>query len=215
MSARACAIDEGFAVTSLKSGQGFWSPPPSSNDWRYLRYYNTSDECEMVRRFSDAGRPRARNVLQTQTAGLRKPPKDETARDRSEAVPRTPGLWGFDDGGGVRGGSAARREKGCERRQSMWRSAPKVSAHSDLNGAVVEKRDQGRHWARAAAAKDRSAVEVDSVRASQGGDGDHDVSILMAPGGARGRCRGERPRSKISMTIIRPPQQGHGCGSAF
>src|SRR6266540_5495205 len=36
----------------------------------------------------------------------------------------------------------------------------------------------------------------------------HEVSILMAIGGAVGRCRGVAPRSKTSMMIMRPPQHG-------
>jgi hypothetical protein len=38
----------------------------------------------------------------------------------------------------------------------------------------------------------------------------HEVSILMATGAW---YRGEEPGSKVSMTIIRPPQQGQGCAS--
>jgi hypothetical protein len=40
----------------------------------------------------------------------------------------------------------------------------------------------------------------------------HDVSILIAAGGGEGRCLGSQPRAKVSMTIMRPPQHGHGCG---
>jgi len=42
---------------------------------------------------------------------------------------------------------------------------------------------------------------------------DHDVSILITIGDAAGRQRGEPPRSKVSMTIMRPPQHGQGRGS--
>lgn len=45
-------------------------------------------------------------------------------------------------------------------------------------------------------------------------DLDHDVSILITTGDAAGRVRGEEPRWNLSMTIIRPPQHGHGCESA-
>ena len=38
----------------------------------------------------------------------------------------------------------------------------------------------------------------------------HEVSILMATIGAFGRYLGVVPRAKISMTIMRPPQHGHG-----
>src|SRR6266851_397915 len=39
----------------------------------------------------------------------------------------------------------------------------------------------------------------------------HEVSILIVVIGAVGRCRGAEPRSKVSMMIMRPPQQGQGC----
>jgi hypothetical protein len=35
------------------------------------------------------------------------------------------------------------------------------------------------------------------------------VSILIATKDAVGRWRGWQPASKVSMTIMRPPQQGH------
>jgi hypothetical protein len=41
----------------------------------------------------------------------------------------------------------------------------------------------------------------------------HDVSILIAAGAGVGRCFGSQPRSKVSMTIMRAPQHGHGRGS--
>jgi hypothetical protein len=39
-------------------------------------------------------------------------------------------------------------------------------------------------------------------------DLNHDVSILISPSE---KPREARPRSKVSMTIMRPPQHGHGC----
>src|SRR5712691_5300351 len=39
----------------------------------------------------------------------------------------------------------------------------------------------------------------------------HEVSILIAA--AVARYFGSQPRAKVSMTIMRPPQQGHGRGS--
>jgi hypothetical protein len=41
------------------------------------------------------------------------------------------------------------------------------------------------------------------------------VSILMAVQGVDGRGRGMVPASKVSMMIMRPPQQGQGQASAF
>jgi hypothetical protein len=40
------------------------------------------------------------------------------------------------------------------------------------------------------------------------------VSILIAAVAGAGRCLGWQPRAKISMMIMRPPQQRHGRGSA-
>src|SRR6266851_2827495 len=50
-----------------------------------------------------------------------------------------------------------------------------------------------------------------------GGSGrcDHDVSILIACGTGEGRCLGFCPRKKVSMMIMRLPQQGQGCSGAF
>jgi hypothetical protein len=46
-------------------------------------------------------------------------------------------------------------------------------------------------------------------------DLDHDVSILITAVDAEGRERGEPPRWNVSMTIMRPPQHGHGCASGL
>jgi len=39
------------------------------------------------------------------------------------------------------------------------------------------------------------------------------VSILIIAGAGAGPCFGSQPRAKVSMTIMRPPQQGHGRGN--
>ena len=41
----------------------------------------------------------------------------------------------------------------------------------------------------------------------------HDVSILMTMAAGDGLWLGASLRAKTSMTIMRPPQQGHGRGS--
>ena len=43
----------------------------------------------------------------------------------------------------------------------------------------------------------------------------HEVSILIATGAGVGWCFGSQPRAKVSMMNIRPPQHGHGRGSAL
>ena len=49
------------------------------------------------------------------------------------------------------------------------------------------------------------------VRTWRPDDGAHEASIRI---GTVGRYRGVEPRSKVSMMIMRPPQQGQGCESA-
>ena len=41
----------------------------------------------------------------------------------------------------------------------------------------------------------------------------HEVSILIAAVPDAGRCFGSEPPAKVSMMIMRPPQQRHGRGS--
>src|SRR6202035_3702111 len=41
----------------------------------------------------------------------------------------------------------------------------------------------------------------------------HEVSIPIAAVADAGRCLGWQPRAKVSMMIMRPPQQRHGRGS--
>ncbi|HZA01771.1 MAG TPA: hypothetical protein VE665_05770 [Hyphomicrobiaceae bacterium] len=43
--------------------------------------------------------------------------------------------------------------------------------------------------------------------AAVGGGDHHELSMVMV-----GACRGGQPASKVSMTIMRPPQQGAGSG---
>ena len=50
-----------------------------------------------------------------------------------------------------------------------------------------------------------------ALRRGGGCDLDHDVSILIS---FAEKPRGARPRSNVSMTIMRPPQHGHGCEGA-
>src|SRR5260370_1265875 len=41
----------------------------------------------------------------------------------------------------------------------------------------------------------------------------HEVSIPIAAVAGVGRCFGWQPRAKVSMMIMRPPQQRHGRGN--
>src|ERR1700674_599351 len=60
----------------------------------------------------------------------------------------------------------------------------------------------------------RTSAKATTLERGEAGLG-HDVSILIAAGGAAGRWRGVAPRRKISMMIMRPPQHGHGLASVF
>src|SRR6516162_11509427 len=48
-------------------------------------------------------------------------------------------------------------------------------------------------------------------RGGVGGVLAHEVSIRITARGVVGRWRGWQPVSKVSMMIMRPPQQGQGC----
>ena len=54
-----------------------------------------------------------------------------------------------------------------------------------------------------------------AFRAGGSGHCDHDVSILIACVTGEGRCVGFCPRKKVSMMIMRLPQQGQGCSGAL
>src|SRR5690242_12040973 len=49
------------------------------------------------------------------------------------------------------------------------------------------------------------------ARSGVGGVHAHEVSIRITARGVVGRWRGWQPVSKVSMMIMRPPQQGQGC----
>jgi hypothetical protein len=50
------------------------------------------------------------------------------------------------------------------------------------------------------------AVVVDRL------SGHHEVSLVIAARTGAGRCFGSQPDAKVSMMIMRPPQQGQGRG---
>src|ERR1700722_4492876 len=77
-------------------------------------------------------------------------------------------------------------------------------------GATIEAEREGLGAGRTGRGPARKQTTLERGEAGLG----HDVSILIAAGGAAGR-RGVAPRRKVSMMIMRPPQQGQGCGSVF
>src|SRR5712692_8205671 len=70
-------------------------------------------------------------------------------------------------------------------------------------GRIDGRRLVGKNWR-------ECALSASAIAAWQLGHR-HEVSILIVVIGAVGRCRGAEPRSKVSMMIMRPPQQGQGC----
>src|ERR1700693_89139 len=91
----------------------------------------------------------------------------------------------------------------CERAIWAWRDG--IGGGSAGESEVVM-----RAWSLPAESRQEERV---SGRAAIADDGIMIVSILIAAGGGAGRCLGSHPRAKVSMTIMRPPQHGHGCCS--
>src|ERR1700682_1067799 len=75
-----------------------------------------------------------------------------------------------------------------------------------IDGSVV----QGGATASKAVADREPAQQKFSSGMSPRIQSDHDVSILITAVEVVGRGRGEAPRWNLSMTIMRPPQHGHG-----
>jgi hypothetical protein len=69
---------------------------------------------------------------------------------------------------------------------------------------------EGGHWPQLVVARTWAAAGI-SIWMRWTVDRAHEVSILIAATPAVGRYRGEQPRAKVSMMIMRPPQQGQGC----
>jgi len=119
-------------------------------------------------------------------------------------------LCGF-GGSGWRAGSTA-----------IGPAAPIGTAGGLCQGAAELKRGGERGWtgadkrfgtlfrASVSTAGGQPAAKVTGIIEARGNDRDHEVSILMTATVGAGRYRGSRPRSKVSIMIIRPPQHGHG-----
>ena len=141
-------------------------------------------------------------------AGVRKPPREEIAgRDGWAAR----ALWRFDrhgwGAGWARLGSGAMMD--C-----AGAAEPMASAVLGDAGRRRSRLDLGPEpgvRARVTVAGRRPVKRTSRFAAPELGRGRHDVSILMARVGATGRYRGWVPRAKVSMMIMRPPQQGQGC----
>jgi hypothetical protein len=93
----------------------------------------------------------------------------------------------------------------------QWRLGLLVENRLGRSRARPSSVEEGRSSPNAVVAGRQPARIASSVPAD-GTFAHHDVSILMATG-ADDRERGVAPRLKVSMMIMRPPQQGHGCAS--
>ena len=136
-------------------------------------------------------------------AGVRKPPKEETA-GRKGAVWRAR-LWGFEGRGRLSSEASAADDAGCFQRKRRRRTFSKATmrgseALASVEGGLATARGQrsrapARGWTR-----NRS-----TLRSRMRGVDHHEVSILIRVGGGG---RAGRTPSKVSTTIIRPPQHG-------
>ena len=138
-------------------------------------------------------------MRQAASDGVREAPRHEIAGGEAPRVRLA--LWGFEaccsaDGraGGLQQGAEAARASG-----RMWWEALRAGHCRRLS------EPGGSDEARGVVAGSEPAGRIGSgaVRWRS-----HDVSILITTG--VGRCLGSQPRAKTSMTIMRPPQQGHG-----
>jgi len=87
-----------------------------------------------------------------------------------------------------------------------------------MSGAEAMFRRSARPWMQcwAGIGPSSSVAGRWPARKARGGVGGvqvHEVSTLITTRGVVGRWRGWQPASKVSMMIMRPPQQGQGCES--
>src|SRR5713226_6704245 len=159
---------------------------------------------QVMCRFSDAGKtcsPRAH------AAGVRKAPRHEIA------VGGAPG--GAASAMGIWVGRACRCDLMAAVR--MIALGQKIAA-STLNARPVRCASGFEVGLRGGVARrcrrERTRMEVVDAVADRWCR-HHEVSILIAGGTGVGRCFGCCPRKKVSMMIMRPPQQGQGCCGCF
>jgi hypothetical protein len=138
-------------------------------------------------------------------AGVRKPPREETA-GRLGTVWRAR-LWGFVGRGRRSSEASATRGGRCFRRKRR-RLASLIAAMRGSEGfASVEggqRRSRGRRVRVRACGLRRKRS---TLRGGMRGDG-HELSMLIRVGDGERQGRGP---SNVSTTIIRPPQQGQRC----
>jgi hypothetical protein len=137
-------------------------------------------------------------------AGVRKPPKEETA-GRLGTVWRAR-LWGFVSGGRSSSKALATGGGGCFRLKRRRAASSTAAMRGSEGFRLVEG---GVRWSRGhcgrVPARGWRRRRL-TVRGGMCGDG-HEVSIVIRLGDGEGQGRGP---SKVSMMTIRPPQQGQG-----
>ena len=144
-------------------------------------------------------------------AGVRKPPKDETA-GRIWRCRVGPDLWGFEGRGRVArvvAGAVVVETEGFGRRRRVW---------SRLDVTELGRMTALRGGARTVGRQRPPAPAISHSRRGSGlqggewGDRVHEVSVLIRLGDG-GRA-GPTP-SKVSMMIMRPPQHGIAQARVF
>jgi hypothetical protein len=156
--------------------------------------------------FSDAGNA---DLSARTVAGVGEAPRHEVAGRWAALVQRV--LWRLRPGAELAGDVRLHRHVASAVEAGCWpdRASPNGGGcdrhrHGPGHNEDLDTRSggagQGPSWGR--------RKTTDRVLA-------HDVSILMTAPAGDARCRGIVPRSKISITIMRPPQRGHGHGSAL
>jgi hypothetical protein len=131
------------------------------------------------------------------------------------AAPQVPGLWGFECREWRDVVAAGELADGVCCGRSGCRSVRRPLSGADRWWRAGEVTVNDGHVPRAVVASEWPEARMIISQSDEAGERDHDVSILIATSGAVGRYRGKQPRAKVSMTIIRPPQHGQGCESAF
>ena len=123
------------------------------------------------------------------------------------------GLWGFEVGG-AGGGELARPEwSPSPARMGLWFGRRAAEAVEWWPGRR-RRLPIGRLGARGGEAGGGPAVVGAGTAVGQLRGWHHEMALEPSGGARCGLYLGAQPRAKTSMTSMRPPQQGHGCGSA-
>ena len=139
-------------------------------------------------------------------------PASESLQRRKLRVGRVPirrqELWGFESRPRLLAGGRndhQRRFRRMERSEAVFCAGDEMMFFA----VAVLGRAGRKVFGRTPAARSKGARQMRArLGRCERRDLNHDVSILISPSE---KPREARPRSKVSITIIRPPQHGHGC----